>query len=75
MPHPAYSPDLNPCDFKFFRTLQHHLNGHTYPTRAALENAVIEYFQNLPAGYYVRALANLPFRWQSVIDHDGDYFE
>uniref|UniRef100_A0A914D820 Tc1-like transposase DDE domain-containing protein n=1 Tax=Acrobeloides nanus TaxID=290746 RepID=A0A914D820_9BILA len=41
MPHPAYSPDLNPCDFKFFRTLQHHLNA--YPTREALENAVIQY--------------------------------
>jgi len=25
--------------------------------------------------YFIRALANLPYRWQSVIDQDGDYFE
>ncbi len=38
--HPAYSPDLSPCDFFLFPLLKRQLCGKTFPNVAALKDAV-----------------------------------
>ena len=42
LPHPPYSPDLDPCDYFVFPKLKNHLSGRRYNSRNVLGSAVYQ---------------------------------
>jgi hypothetical protein len=72
--HPPYSPDLAPTDYKAFRSLQHWLNGKEFATEDDVRQSIQEWIDSKPAGFWVKGIADLPRRWEKVIEYEGDYF-
>ena len=47
VPHPAYSPDLAPCDFWLFSKLTENLRGCRYETIEEMKEAVTKVIDTL----------------------------
>jgi len=52
LPHPAFSPDLAPCDFFLFPKLKFHLSGKRCKSRNALGSAIYQYLMSIPIQEY-----------------------
>ncbi|KAK6760669.1 hypothetical protein RB195_021940 [Necator americanus] len=74
LPHPSYSPDLDPSDYRLFRSLQHHLEEKRYDDRDHLENDPRAFFASKSPEFYAKGIRDLVKHWQKVVDVDGDYF-
>jgi hypothetical protein len=74
LPHPPYSPDLAPTDFKAFLSLQNWLNGKEFATEAAVVASIQEWIDSKSSGFWVRGIAALPDRWAKVVEYEGEYF-
>lgn len=74
LPHPPYSPDLAPSDYKAFRSLQNWLHGKEFATEDELRQSIQEWMESRPAGFWVMGFTDLPNRWAKVIEYEGDYF-
>ena len=75
MTHPAYSPDLAPCDFSLFPNVMNRMCGHRFPSP---EDAVAAYNEELSAmsenqwhGCFQKRFQ----RMQRCIERPGEYFE
>lgn len=73
LPHPPYSPDIAPSDYRLFCPLQKYLSGKTFPNLNALKTVLSEYFASKGTYFYERGIQNLPERWSKVIENDGNY--
>ena len=73
--HPAYSPDLNPCDFFLFPRLKKMLSGNKYTSRSSLGSAIYQYLQQIPKEVYLSAFCNWVKRLQKCVSVKGEYFE
>lgn len=73
LPHPPYSPDMAPTDFKLFRSLQNHLNGKEFQSEEEIRLFIEEFFKSKASGFYVRGFTDLVERWKAVIDCEGEY--
>jgi histone-lysine N-methyltransferase SETMAR len=74
LPHPPYSPDLAPTDFKAFRSLQNWINGKRFATEQEVRNSIDGWIAAKPTAFWVKGIAALPDRWADVLDYEGDYF-
>ncbi|KAG5313929.1 SETMR methyltransferase, partial [Acromyrmex insinuator] len=70
-PHPAYSPDLAPCDYFLFPNLKKWKEIQ----RAAHRRNRGLYFEGLDKLYYSDSLKKLENRWIKCIELKGDYVE
>ncbi|EGI63733.1 FLJ37770-like protein, partial [Acromyrmex echinatior] len=52
LPHPAYSPDLAPCDYFLFPNLKKWFGGKRFTTREQLIAETEAYFEGLDKSYY-----------------------
>ena len=75
MTHPAYSPDLAPCDIFMFPNVKNRMRGHKFPSP---EDAVAAYNEELNAmsenerhGCFHKWFQ----RMQRCIEYAGEYFE
>ena len=68
--HPAYSPDLAPCDFWLFARLKKDLAGKHFKNRIDLGNAVWKSQAMHPENYLQVFFDCLP-RLKRVIDNKG----
>lgn len=75
LPHPAYSPDLSPCDFDLFPKLKNQLRGRRYYCLDELFSIVVRVLQHLCDSGAADGIRKLPERWQHVIAVNGSYFE
>ena len=73
--HGPYSPDKAPSDFYLFRKLQSYLVGADFRTRAETIEAVKEYFETRPKGFYKEGIYKLPQRWKAIIESKGEYLD
>ncbi|XP_076673232.1 histone-lysine N-methyltransferase SETMAR-like [Andrena cerasifolii] len=73
--HPPYSPDLPPTDYHFFRNLDNFLIGKKFNSDNAVKQALQEFIDSRPPGFYTTALNNLPLKWQKGIDNMSAYFD
>lgn len=73
LPHPPYSPDLAPTDFKLFRSLANALSEKLFTTEEEIRVFIVEFFGSRTAGFFVRGFTDLPARWEGVIEHEGEY--
>lgn len=75
LPHPAYSPDLAPCDFHLFPDLKKWLGGKRFNDNSEVIDAVNGYFEGLDADYFKNGILALEHRWEKCIALEGDYVE
>ena len=75
LPHPAYLPDLAPCDYFLFPNLKKWFGGKRFTTREQLIAKTEVYFGGLDKSYYSDGLKKLENRWIKCIELKGDYVE
>lgn len=73
--HPAYSPDLSPCDFHLFAALKEPLRGQRFLSVDEINEAVSAQLKTLQKNGLENGVPKLSRRWQSTIDKFGDYIE
>ena len=69
--HPAYSPDLAPCDFWLFPKLR----GYRYETTEEMKEAVTKVIDTLTQEDFHGAFQKLLEQYNKCIAAGGDYFE
>ncbi len=75
LPHPAYSPDLAPCDFWAFPALKAKLRGRRFPNVESLQAEIKTFLRQTPKEDFEQALYNMPVCWSKCVSAGGEYFE
>lgn len=75
LPHPAYSPDLAPTDFYFFKHLQNYLHKKCFDNRAAAEKAFLAFVGSKNVDFYAKGINKLHSRWEECVKSEGCYFD
>lgn len=75
MGHPAYSPDLAPCDFWLFKILKKEFRGKEFDNEDDLAAAVYEYLGSIPTEEYEKCFKEWFIRMKKCIQANGEYFE
>ena len=52
LPHPAYSRDMAPSDYHFFRSMEHFLRDKSFKENQDLQNQLDAYFEAKPQSFY-----------------------
>ncbi len=74
LPHPGYSPDLNPMDYWFFDKLKAAVRGVRYQRVEDLHSAIDAAIKLIPPEEFNRAMDKLPERLRKCVEHNGSYF-
>jgi hypothetical protein len=75
MPHPAYSPDVSPCNFFLFGYLKDKLIDKQYTTPEELLSEVTAIISEIPSDLISRVFATSQERLQKCCDMRGNYIE
>ena len=75
LPHPAYSPDLAPCDFWLFPILKDRLAGRKFERIQDLAKAVKSELRTIPEEEYHNAFRKWLKRLELCVQSGGEYFE
>ena len=73
--HPAYSPDLSPCDYFLFGPMKDELRGKHFPNDEAVKKVVQDFLMHKTKTFFLQAIQKLVERWTKCIEKDGDYTE
>jgi [histone H3]-lysine36 N-dimethyltransferase SETMAR len=73
IPHPAYSPDLSPCDYWLNDYIKSRLEDQK--DEKSLFKAVSKIVNNIPKEEYKKTFDKLIERMQLCIDNNGEYFD
>ena len=73
LPHPPYSPDLAPCDYHIFQSLQNSLNGKKFNSLVSIKNDLDKFFAEKPQKFWEDGIFKLPKRWKKVVEQNGTY--
>jgi histone-lysine N-methyltransferase SETMAR len=69
LPHPAFSPDLEPSDYYLIRSLAQFLRGKKFQSVADVEVAVEEYFASKDKEWFYPAFKELTEIWVKTVEH------
>jgi histone-lysine N-methyltransferase SETMAR len=75
LPHPPYSPDLNPTDYGVNRALKESIKGQEFKNEEQLVKFLNAWCESRPPGFFERQFKQLSMRWKAVIKAEGDYFD
>lgn len=75
LPHPAYSPDLSPTDYHFFKHLDNFLEGKVFKDQTAAKNAFEEFITSRTLEFYATGINKIVSNWHKCVDSDGSYFD
>jgi histone-lysine N-methyltransferase SETMAR len=75
LPHPAFTPDLEPSDYCLFRSMAQFLHGKKFQSVADMEVAVKEFFASKDKEWFYQPFKELAEKWMKTIEHEGLYFE
>ncbi|KAG5309747.1 MOS1T transposase, partial [Pseudoatta argentina] len=75
LPHPAYSPDLAPCDYFLFPNLKKWFGEKRFTSREQLIAEREAYFERFDKSYYLDGLKKLKNCWIKCIELKRDYVE
>jgi hypothetical protein len=75
LPHAPYSPNISPPDFDLFPKLKELMRGHRFSSLEEVSAAVTRAIRGLKQSSTLNGKANLPKRWDAVIEKEGDYIE
>jgi len=75
LPHPLYSSDLAPSDYRLFGSMKNQVRGQHYEMNEALQTAVRQRFRAAGTEFYRKGIFKLPERWEKCVQRNGDYVE
>ena len=75
VPHPAYSPDLAPCDFYMFPKIKHQLKGRHFVSIEEVRAKSQQVLNMLTLADFNECFQKWQNRWDHCIQAQGDYFE
>jgi len=75
LPHAPYSPDISPPDFNLFPKLKEPMRGYCFSSLEEVSAAVTRAIRGLNKSGTLNGTANLPKRWDAVIEKQGYYTE
>ena len=73
LPHPPYSPDLVPTNYHLFRSLSNKLKEKQFDDLNQVENILNTFFFNKTPEFYASDIDQLPHRWSTIVDSEGEY--
>ncbi|KAL6419191.1 hypothetical protein ACFW04_011543 [Cataglyphis niger] len=73
--HPAYSSDLSPTDFHFFKHLDLFLRAKQYENEESLKNSISEFIDSKDQNFFKTGIYALKSRWEKCIEANGAYFD
>ena len=71
--HPAYSPDMNPCDFDGNIKIKRPLKGRRFANENELIEALRESIIGVSKSRDFKGITNLPKQWNKIMREGGDY--
>jgi len=75
LPHPPYSPELDPSDFTMFGPLKEAMGGKKFRSDEEVRHAVHEWLRELPKEFFPKGIYALCKCWRTCIERGGDYVE
>jgi len=75
VPHPAYSPDLAPCDFSMFPKMKLHLKERRFVPIEEIQAESQQVLSTLKSADFTECFQKWQNRWDCCIQAQGDYFE
>lgn len=75
LPHPAYSPDLAPCDYHLFPKMKESLRGKRYDSNDDVMNTVRTWLRKQSVEFYCDGIQKLVHRWRKCVAVRGTYVE
>jgi len=75
VPHPAYSPDLAPCDFHVFPKMKLQLKGRRFAYTEEVQAESQQILNTLTPADFNECFQKWQNRWDRCIHAQGDYFE
>ena len=75
LPHPPYSPELDPSDYYLFGPLKEHLGGKMFRNNEEVKQDVQEWLHWQQKYFVLGGIRKLPDRWRNCITNQGDYAE
>ncbi len=73
--HPAYSPDISPCDYWAFPLLKSKIRGYRFQTLEDLKTTVKRELANIPLSEFQNCFDNLLRCYRKCVEAGGAYFE
>ena len=71
--HPAYSPDMNPCDFDGIMRIKCPLKARRFANESELIEALRESIIEVSESRDFKGITNLPKQWNKIMTENGDY--
>ena len=75
VPHPAYSPELAPCDFYVFPKMKLRLKGRCFVSIEEIQAESQQVLNTLTLADFNECFQKWQNRWDRCIQAQGDYFE
>ena len=75
LPHPPYSPDIEPSDYYLFRSIAHGLADQQFRSYEDIEKCLDSWIASKDENFYRNGIRVVPERWAKVVANDGQYFE
>jgi len=73
LPHPPYSPDVAPSDYRLFWSLQNFLVGKEFADEEDVNRAITSFIASKPPSFFRDGIEKLVTKWRQVIDNEGQY--
>jgi hypothetical protein len=71
--HPAYSPDISPCDSHVFGPLKKTMKGRKFNSDGAVLEAVVQWFIQKPLPFFAESITKLVQCWDKCLNSCGQY--
>ncbi|GBP45709.1 Mariner Mos1 transposase [Eumeta japonica] len=75
LPHPLYSPDIDPSDFHLFRLTAHGLADQYFHSCEEAKKWIHSWIASKDVSFFRRGIHILLERWKKVVASDEQYFE
>ena len=73
LPHPANSPDIAPCNYHLFRSLQNSLAEQQFQNEVEVRKIVDNFILSTNHDFFRCGIHQLPERWQRVVEVNSAY--